>query len=350
MEARRPARWSSWVRQENPSARTTASRPAARTAGRRAVSATATETSWWPRSAPKLPASPQQPPTAVTSAPPAPAGQRSAARRGRRAGGRWATTAAGEVGASHPARPPAPRPGSPPPGPRPRPPGRPARAGRARRAAAPPGTTVPARPWGCGHRTLPGSRDPVDGAAEHAFRRVQLARGDPGETAAQRLVGEVDPVPGVLETRTAACPTAGEKWSVKVSGHRSTRGLVAGAGPPAGRRRHLARRVGWRTAGGDGGGRSRRDAWRRRPAAGWPAGGWPGGAPGRRRPPSGAASRGCNGRPGAGGPGRSGGAPRPCRWPCRPRSGSPRGSPCRPGRGRAPRGPRARPGRGPGRR
>ena len=41
----RPARWSSWVRQENPSARTTASGPAARTAGRRAVSATATETS-----------------------------------------------------------------------------------------------------------------------------------------------------------------------------------------------------------------------------------------------------------------------------------------------------------------
>ena len=43
--ARRPARWSSWVRQEKPSARTTASGPAARTAGRRAVSATATETS-----------------------------------------------------------------------------------------------------------------------------------------------------------------------------------------------------------------------------------------------------------------------------------------------------------------
>ncbi len=28
-----------------------------------------------------------------------------------------------------------------------------------------------------------------------------------------------------------------------------------------------------------------------------------------------------------GGPGRSGGAPRPCRWPCRPRSGSPRAQP-----------------------
>ena len=40
-----PASWSSWVRQEKPSARTVAPSPAARTAGRSAVSATATETS-----------------------------------------------------------------------------------------------------------------------------------------------------------------------------------------------------------------------------------------------------------------------------------------------------------------
>ena len=42
---RRPASCSSWVRQENPSASTTVSRPESRTAGRSCCSATATETS-----------------------------------------------------------------------------------------------------------------------------------------------------------------------------------------------------------------------------------------------------------------------------------------------------------------
>ena len=65
----RPASWSSWVRQEKPSARTTASAPASRTAGSSCCSAIATDTSWWPRSTPQLPASPQQPPSRVTRAP-----------------------------------------------------------------------------------------------------------------------------------------------------------------------------------------------------------------------------------------------------------------------------------------
>ena len=63
------ASWSSWVRQEKPSARTTASGPAARTAGSSECSAIRTETSWCPRSTPQLPASPQQLPTRVTVAP-----------------------------------------------------------------------------------------------------------------------------------------------------------------------------------------------------------------------------------------------------------------------------------------
>ena len=66
---RRPASWSSWVRQENPSASTTASGRRSSTAGRSCCSAMATETSWWPRSTPQLPASPQQPPSRVTRAP-----------------------------------------------------------------------------------------------------------------------------------------------------------------------------------------------------------------------------------------------------------------------------------------
>ncbi|MET8946110.1 FAD-linked oxidase C-terminal domain-containing protein [Streptomyces sp. NPDC004542] len=50
-----------WVRQLNPSARSRLPGAASRTAGRTPCSATAMETSWWPRSKPKLPARPQQP-------------------------------------------------------------------------------------------------------------------------------------------------------------------------------------------------------------------------------------------------------------------------------------------------
>ena len=333
----RPARCSSWVRQEKPSASTTTSCGAPRTAGSRAVSATATDTSWCPRSTPKLPARPQHPPTAVDRR----AGPRQQRRVGRPAQSR-------RVGGSAV---------GPPPGPRS---GRATRQPRSVRNSA----SVRLAPATVAARS---GRSPeqVGGVAAEHGRAGRLETDDRDAAVAERPASAVALRRNCLRA-PSSCPVLIQVRPQHTGGRDAYR--KAGALEHAdGRDAHVRREVvgervdpeqhriavalGWSAnhcrnvrVANRGGSRRAIDAGEALPDAG-----------------AGAAERGVDqarrlgrepGPPGqpaeavvADGPRpapvRLVAGPRPCTSPCRRRSGSRRRNPCRRGRGRATRAPRA---------
>ena len=188
------------------------------TAGSSCCSATATDASWWPRSTPQLPASPQQPPRRVTVSAPGAGEQRGV---GRPAHHRVVVA----VGWRHHLEALQPNGGRVQPGVSP---AAPRACGWPRRPRSPSGPPTQVERVAAQHRGARGS----DADDRHTRRRdrgqrahrlaedpaggVELAGGDPGQPAAGVVVGHLTRYPAASSTR-AGDRDLGAKWSVNES-------------------------------------------------------------------------------------------------------------------------------------